>query len=273
MPCSALYAGFVIVFAILLSVSTLATAASKGQKTDRNEEMSMILDKVEASLEMVARMEAAMEEGDDDELMALVGTKLPVSLHVLNSLSERIDPMVFYEAFAGAMHRRYNAVFTPPENIEDLCNTENACRKMKRRSWSEMGTSFSFNGDGVGSRSESEGSAGKTAFYASKERERVYVHLTVPPEPHAMSADLDLDGEPDLVYDGKEARIEGDFALAFDEGPEGRRQQWLLASQGANPREKAQFMLYRDGDFFLWLFDSDGDGFGNCGRSTTLGRL
>jgi hypothetical protein len=76
--------------------------------------------------------------------------------------------------------------------------------------------------------------------------------------------DLDLDGVPELTYDGKEADVAGGLAIAVDRADDGRRVQWLVAPAGVDPRDRAQVWLYRDCRRFWITVDTDGDGKSNC---------
>jgi beta-lactamase regulating signal transducer with metallopeptidase domain len=154
------------------------------------------------------------------------------------------------------MHRRYEEVFVPPANIEQLLPFK----------WEKASRSLAFGGYGF---TQSDG--GSRSTYSGSGVAAEMQHLLIEKgEGHfALTIDLDLDGNPELTYDGHQARIADGVVHVVDRGPKGRRAQWLIPVDNADPREEARVILYRDGEFFLVLVDTDGDGYGDCGRSET----
>ena len=134
------------------------------------------------------------------------------------------------------MRRRYREAFRPPRNVEDLLPFD----------WDNIGRSFGF-GDGGGA-----------GMPMNIEQDEGGFSLTI---------DVDRDGQNELTYNGRSTSISENMSQVVDRDPEGRRVQWLLAPLGVDPRERAQVMLYHDGEFYLVLVDADGDGIGDCGRS------
>lgn len=258
---------------LVVAVLVLAVAVQAGSKKAHEDEIERIKADLETSFEIYDRMERAIAEGRDAELINLVCMKMPVSLFQLMALSERIDYQHIYDAVREAMHRRYDEVCQAPGNVDDLFNLS---YRDEKRCWDEAGFSFSFNGNGVASRSDSDMPCGSIFYPNSGECKftdgdisTFYAAICRDEDAFRIEFDFDPDGEPDLVFDGKEIDLRKNWALLQDEGPGGCRNQWLLAEPGGNPRQQARLMLYRDGPLFLFLFDTDGDGNGNCGRSAS----
>lgn len=148
-----------------------------------------------------------------------------------------------------AMHRRYNGAFEPPKDIEQLLPFK----------WDSVGRSFGF------------GPYAEINDYDSAREIPRDHHLVIEKgEGHfLLTVDLDLDGRPELAYDGNDAEIASGIDYVVDRDRDGRRAQWLIPVGRSDPREQAQVMLYRDGEFFIVLVDFNGDGIGDCGRSNS----
>jgi hypothetical protein len=156
------------------------------------------------------------------------------------------------------MHRRYAEVFEPPENIENL---------VPHVRWKRFGRWSSFTGRGYGFRSEQDGDIRREIYFLPGAAPDSVIALIETGSGHfLMTLDIDHDGRTDLVFDGHEAVLGEGPSCAVDRAPDGRRAQWLFAPAGTDPRIRASFLLYRDGDFFLFLLDANGDGKGDLGR-------
>ncbi len=160
------------------------------------------------------------------------------------------------------MYRRYSSVFGPPDNVEEL---------IPPFRWRRAGCGFSFSLGNGATRSLKQGAVRETTTTGRGSRpDSAYVVVRNAAGVFSLTLDLDLDGRPDLEFDGRTARVTDRVSATIDRAPDGRRAQWLLAMPGENPRRAARFMLYRDGDFYLFLLDSDGDGKGDFGRSGSI---
>jgi hypothetical protein len=173
------------------------------------------------------------------------------------------------------MHARYDEAFRPPANADALSDMDFSPvaaegPRVHPGAWNKLGGFFVFNRDGVSSLVRLD--------------ERTFVLGPIPrdgsePRPLAVAKasapaplviDLDRDGTPELTFDGRDAVIAPGLVSAVDRAPDGRRAQWLVSGPGADPRAQARIWLYRDGRFFFWLLDTDGDGRGNCGTGEAL---
>jgi beta-lactamase regulating signal transducer with metallopeptidase domain len=172
-----------------------------------------------------------------------------------------VDGMELSIDLSDVMHRRYDAVFRPPDNIEPL---------IPYKRWSHLGVYSSFT-QWVKSLQKPPN---ETDYYIPGQLPDSVVASEVrsPDGGSTLTIDLNLDGHPDLVFDGHAVRIGSGVAVAEDHAPDGKRSQWLLALPGVDPRHQARVMLYRDGDFYLELIDFDGDGKGNYGRTGCVPR-
>ncbi len=154
-----------------------------------------------------------------------------------------------------AMYRRYNRLWPTGQ-----------CRGagFRRFAGEGAGCSFSFSLGNGSTRSLKQGGVRETIYYRPGSRpDSAYVVVRNAAGAFSLTLDLDLDGRPDLEFDGRTAQVAHRFVATIDRASDGRRAQWLLAMPGEDPRRAARFMLYRDGDFYLFLLDSDGDGKGD----------
>lgn len=183
---------------------------------------------------VLALADAAERENDDAALLDLLDD-------VWDTGAMYFD-FAFHQRVNEAMHRRYNSVFRPPSNADQLCPPTG---------WRAFGAMTAYGNWGGGE----DGSA--------------FLQVDDDASPYVV-VDLNRDGSPELTYDGKEAAIVGEFSVAIDRAVDGRRIQWLISPPGIDPRERAQVWMLRDGRHVVVVVDTDGDGRGNCGRSTFL---
>ncbi len=124
-----------------------------------------------------------------------------------------------------------------------------------------------FNGPGVALRGDEADSSRLIVRFrppSTPDGGPSYLVVDVGP-PLSSAVDLDLDGKPEVTFDGQEATIVSGFPVAVDRAPDGRRVQWLVGLPGVDPRQQVAVWIIKDGPMFGIAVDTDGDGKGNCG--------
>jgi len=179
----------------------------------------------------------------------------------------RDDPYRDYFRDARALwHRRYSEVFLPPTNADSLA----------RRSWQEAMPWSGGTYGGVAYISAEENGIPTTRYVpwdgSSEDLAGKMKAVDTPSymivrntERPFLLVDLDLDGRPDLTFDGSALSAAEGIAVASDDAGDGRRYQWMVGGEGSDPRQQARMWIYRDSCFYNLFFDTDGDGRGNCG--------
>jgi hypothetical protein len=150
-----------------------------------------------------------------------------------------------YVRLAELIHKRHAEVFLPPGNIEDL---------VPYIWWSRLGPWQ--DGQDRPARVKRAQEIG-----APDAVDSTHVYRRAPPAPFLIRVDLDLDGTAELTFDGQSVDTHGG-AVAVDRADDGRREQWLVAPAGVDPRQRSAIFFYRDGDYYILLVDVDGDGEG-----------
>jgi hypothetical protein len=85
-----------------------------------------------------------------------------------------------------------------------------------------------------------------------------------------VTVDLDRDRNPEMIYRGEVPYFNSAMTVVHDDAGDGRRQQWLAAPAGADPRSAAAIWLYRDGPAISVIVKP---AMGSpCGRSWCFGR-
>lgn len=232
-------AGFPVATALLLFV------AAPGAQGLGKEYLSVAA-KVDS---MTARAQQAIDAGNDAvaidtfcQIVKIEGVQF-------------VDPR-FWIQVPQICEKRYVEVFTPPANADSMVPT------------SDWRQGFgSFNGPGVALR----GDAGHSNRWVMRFRPPTtpdggasYLVVDLGP-PLSSAIDFDLDGKPEVTFDGREATIASGFPFAVDRAPDGRRVQWLVGRPGVDPRQKVAAWIVKDGPMFEIAVDTDGDGKGNCG--------
>ncbi len=181
------------------------------------------------------------------------------------------DPELAYlEDVETLWHRRYDAVFAPPLNADALAGA----------SWAQTTPASRYTHDGiavVGS-AAAGGVARFVPAMADGEADRAVVDA--PPAPAYLTVqyrqkpyatiDLDLDGAPDVTFDGSVALLSPDLDMIADDAHDGQRFQWLIGSKGSEVLQRPSIWIYRDGCYFNLFVDTDGNGWGNCGGGGQL---
>jgi hypothetical protein len=150
------------------------------------------------------------------------------------------------ERWQAFQHRRYSEVFQPPTPVASYFPSTLPWEK-----WGFISSAFgSLRGTDQGE-SYNDG------------------QLVTSDNPATIVVDLNRDGIPDLAYRGDEPEFNPSLAVVHDDARDGRRQQWLAASRGSDPRTAASIWLYRDGPALsIFVKPSDGP---PCGRSYCFG--
>jgi hypothetical protein len=198
---------------------------------------------------MIARAQAAVTAGNDAiaidtfcQIADMEGTQF-------------INPR-FWILVPQIWARRYSQVFTPPANADSMAPVSG---------WREgFGT---FNGPGVvlrGDEADSNRFVIRLRPPATPDGGPSYLVVDMGP-PLASAVDLDLDGKPEVTFNGREAAIMPGLPVAVDRASDGRRAQWLIGRPGVDPRQQVAVWIIKDGPMFGIAVDTDGDGKGNCG--------
>ena len=204
--------------------------------------------------EWLTLAEQAIASGDDLAAVDLLPARPAMDFKQVSM--QRYTAASF--ALTEAWHRRYDEVFTPPSNIELL---------IPNFQWRESSVGMSFNANGVGS---SSGGSEEAWFSNLGNRDTTWLAIHYAEE-FELAADLELDGRPDVLYDGSTVDVKGDYEVVADQA-DSRRSQWLVSKRGEDPRRTPRLFLYRDGETLLILMYTDGDGQGDLGRSNSTRR-
>jgi hypothetical protein len=178
--------------------------------------------------------------------------------------------LAYLEDVGTLWHRRYDAVFTPPVNADAMAGS----------SWAQATPASRYTSDGIAV--VGSAAAGEVARFvqatANGEPDQAPIdassslgYLTVQyrEKPYAK-IDLDLDGMPDVTFDGSVELLSPDLEMIADDAQDGERFQWLIGSRGSEVLQRPRVWIYRDGCYFNLFVDTDGNGWGNCGGGGQL---
>lgn len=205
---------------------------------------------------------AAVEVGRDVMAMNLL-----CQITVQGVECGRDDPhRQYYRDARTLWHRRYSEVFLPPANADSLT----------RSGWQEE---MPWGG----------GTYGGVAYLSARENgiplvryvpwdgsiDDINRKIEAADTPSYMTLhylsrldlviDLDLDRQPDVTFDGSIPVVADGLVLISDDAGDGQRFQWMIGSEGSDPRSQPRIWIYRDGCYYNLFLDTDGDGRGNCG--------
>jgi hypothetical protein len=204
-------------------------------------------------LERMQMIEEAIGQGNDARAMDLVCVIPPFSARqeAISALgSKRV--MGFEGACVDLQRKRYKEVFSPPDSLDHFFARRGS-------SWE----SFGFIGSSFGSMYSSEG----VEIYGIADRDSPGYMTRLRDGSPQISIDLDLDGTPEVTYDGGEPEIADGLAVTIDRAPDGRRVQWFIAPSGIDARANPHIWLYKDGSAYFALVDVNGAGENVMGRS------
>jgi len=200
--------------------------------------------------ESTARARAAAQRGDG-------GTALDLYCDALKAGMALVDPRFTVE-MSRLQAKRYGEFFTPPGNADSMY-----------WAWKD-GLGATFSGKGAVAWGDSPDSVTSVQRFGPRVDGPAYLVTTQRPDSVRIVVDFNLDGVPEIIFDGKEATIAAGLTSAVDRAPDGRRVQWLIAPPGGDPRRQAAVWIYRDGRLYGIIVDTDGDGAGNCGQGSFL---
>lgn len=174
------------------------------------------------------------------------------------TLSDGRDRVIAFAEIADAIDRRYRQAFDAPENLEDL---------VPHVRWRQFGAPSSFNHECRFTNKEKWVGGGGEVFFALADTvvppRQVYLRILGP----LVIGDIDADGAPEFEVNGSDVRTNVHWPTVHDHDRDRRREQWLIARPGDDPRQRCSAFVYRDGPLWVFLLDIDGDGEGEVGRS------
>lgn len=194
----------------------------------------------------VSQVNEAIAQGNGELAMDLICDLF--DHNVVKGIAEvgEEEMLAFMASCTAFEHRRYDEVFEPPPNVEDLFAAIDFEDPRFDGSWSTFGFTASV--------------------FSIDPSERDCVAIPEE-EPYSITVDLDLDGHPEIAFDGTEPTISEDMSVAEDHSSDGSRAQWFVSPTGVDPRVRPFAWLYRDGPAAFIIVDTDGDGKAGFARS------
>jgi hypothetical protein len=205
-------------------------------------------DDVESYQEYVDRVDQAIAAGEGATAVDLLCQWTQDGRAAEYGKEDPARAVQLVERWNAFSHQRFVEVFQPPEHVAEYFPA-------KLLTWEDYGFfSTSFGGLRADSL-RSEYGGGRLVL--SRGSPVVFV-------------DLDLDGTPEMTYDGDEPVIRDGLAVVHDDAGDGRREQWLIADHGEDPRQAARIWFYRDGHATSVIIKPD-ESINRCGRSWCFG--